>query len=163
MAKERSRFTPIGERSLFYRHFDILGKADFSSLIRRERERADRSHEVFSLALFDVDSSSDSQMRSQQARIRKSMRSIDQVGWMGDKSLGVFLPATSNEGARIFAGRVAASLASHKIFTYPENWIPEYMAKSRSPLEMSQASDRAMGYIFLSISAMAGISRKSLW
>jgi len=112
----------------------ILCREEFSGRIRRERERSDRSREAFSLALFDIDSPGETGRLTSKAQILKNLRSIDEVGWMGERSIGVLLPATCFEGARLFADRVSAKLGSHRIFTYPDNWIPEYKAKSL-PLE----------------------------
>jgi lipopolysaccharide/colanic/teichoic acid biosynthesis glycosyltransferase len=104
----------------------------FQTLLRHERSRSDRDGGEFSLAVFDIIGiASDSrQILQTTSHIREKMRSIDEVGWLNGKSIGVILPLTNIEGGERFAIRVMNSLSKHsapilwKVYSYPTHWIP---------------------------------------
>jgi lipopolysaccharide/colanic/teichoic acid biosynthesis glycosyltransferase len=102
----------------------------FAALIRHERSRADRSGKAFSLVVFPLGDrvTSRSFVKRTCDRLRKTMRSIDEIGWLDEGSVGVLLPSTPSEGARHFARRatVGEAEAQFRIFTYPEHWAPDY-------------------------------------
>jgi lipopolysaccharide/colanic/teichoic acid biosynthesis glycosyltransferase len=104
----------------------IQDAESFAVLIRKERERADRTQQELSLAVFDCSGKITDDLRSVCESIKNSIRSIDEIGWMGDDRFGVLLPATSVEGARIFAARAAAGRIPYTVFSYPNEWKPEY-------------------------------------
>lgn len=102
----------------------------FSALIRHERSRADRSGKSFSLVVFPMGdrASSHSSVRKTCKKLRGTMRTIDEIGWVDETSIGVLLPSTPCEGARQFAKRAAVGEAqtAFRIFTYPENWAQDF-------------------------------------
>jgi lipopolysaccharide/colanic/teichoic acid biosynthesis glycosyltransferase len=96
----------------------------FQTLLRQERNRSDRDGSEFSLAVFDV-SGMNSHGRGIQKladQIRDEMRSIDEVGWIDPKSIGVLLPLTNIEGGRKFAHRVGESIPC-TVYSYPSCWL----------------------------------------
>lgn len=62
--------------------------------------------------------------------VDEEMRSIDEMGWLDRRSIGVLLPSTGLRGAQRFASRVSDSLLRlsprppWKAFTYPSEWFP---------------------------------------
>ncbi len=111
-------------------HAGIYDIDVFTALIRHERSRADRSGKSFSLVVFPMGdrSGSVSYVRKTCDRLRKTMRTIDEIGWIDESSVGVLLPSTPCEGARQFAKRAAVGEAesAYRIFTYPEHWTQDF-------------------------------------
>jgi lipopolysaccharide/colanic/teichoic acid biosynthesis glycosyltransferase len=99
--------------------------ASFQAILRRERSRSDRDGSEFALAVFDVSgmNSHGRSVRRLADLIKAEMRSIDEVGWIDTRSIGVMLPVTSVEGARIFTGRIGESVPC-RVFAYPKHWLP---------------------------------------
>ena len=110
----------------------VLSLDVFRYLLERERARAERTGQEFSLVVFDASRHNGTAVtcledlaRSLAARVRTS----DEVGWFTDKSIGVVLPATSAEGAWIFVDDVARRTESsgpcldRTVYTYPTKWI----------------------------------------
>jgi len=102
----------------------------FSALLRHERSRADRSGKSFSLVVFPLGErvASRSFVKRTCDKLRKTIRSIDEIGWLDEDSIGVLLPSTSSEGARHFARRATAGETEiqFRILTYPEHWAPDF-------------------------------------
>jgi len=109
---------------------DLLLPADqFQTLILRECARCDRNAHVFSLIHIDLrDAAQDKiQHRGQAARslsrsLIRRMRATDEIGWLDESTIGVFLPETVIDGARSLA-RDACQGYSYKIYTYP--WLTD--------------------------------------
>ncbi len=102
----------------------------FTALIRHERNRADRSGKSFSLVVFPMEGrcASRAQVKKACDRLRRTIRTIDEIGWLDDSSVGVLLPSTPCEGARQFAQRAALGEgeSAYRIFTYPEHWTQDF-------------------------------------
>ena len=103
----------------------------FQALLRHERSRSNRDSSEFSLAVFDVSRMiSNSQSLKQIAgHMLEEMRSIDEVGWLDARNIGVLLPATNRQGGRRFAARVSESIPNGAslpwtVYTYPSCWPP---------------------------------------
>jgi lipopolysaccharide/colanic/teichoic acid biosynthesis glycosyltransferase len=116
-----SSVTRRGDQS---KNVGICAPEVFQALICHERARVDRDGTEFSLVVFPAE------LRALLLDpIRRAMRSIDEVGWLDERTVGVLLPITSLEGGMAFAGRVAASLDSPsaalplKVFSYPRHWF----------------------------------------
>ena len=97
----------------------------FQALLRHERARADRNGGGFSLAVFPMGLDA-----ALGRRIHAAMRSIDELGWIDDESVGVILPATTLSGAHAFARRVVESAPHggekpiYTVYEYPHHWLP---------------------------------------
>jgi lipopolysaccharide/colanic/teichoic acid biosynthesis glycosyltransferase len=113
-------------RRRLYCHEDML------FMLERERARADRSGQEFSLAMFDF--------RTRTARdgvlvklvhvlIQRS-RSTDVIGWMGGWRIGVLLPDTPADGARKLIADVYQALADS--FHAPECSVYSYPLQKHS-------------------------------
>ncbi len=116
----------------------------FSALIRHERSRADRSGKSFSLVVFYLgeNASTRSYVRKVCDRLRRTMRLIDEIGWLEDGSIGVLLPSTTNEGARQFAQRAVADEIDicYRVFTYPEHWANDFKEDHVQPEDVPPVS-----------------------
>lgn len=100
----------------------IRPAGEFSSALKLERARADRSERVFSLLLFELDRNSDDALKLAKV-FRRRLRSIDMPGWFGS-GLGVLLPETPPEGAWKLADDLRREVEVQKpiecnVFYYP--------------------------------------------
>jgi len=109
---------------------DLLLPTDqFQTQILHECARCDRNAHVFSLIHIDLRCAARdrNQHRRQVARILsrsliRRMRTTDEIGWLDENTIGVFLPETEIEGARSLA-RDACEGFSYQIYTYP--WLTD--------------------------------------
>ncbi len=110
----------------------LYSPAVLLALLRHERSRSDRDGSEFSLIVFDVSRIVTNGTGIQQVtrQIRDRMRSIDEVGWIDERNIGVLLPATNLAGGGIFASRicetipVSSSIMTWKAYSYPAHWFP---------------------------------------
>lgn len=103
---------------------------EFRLILERERARADRSGDKFSLVVFEFGNSGEGNGSSLPVEhltriLFKRVRMTDTVGWFDETSIGTVLPGTTGEGAWKFADDVrkkASALASqfsYRVYTYP--------------------------------------------
>ncbi len=99
--------------------------------IHRERCRADRNGQEFSLILFRLPQSigpSRSAMRVAKTVLSRA-RATDEIGWFDNETVCAILPDTSAQGAQKFADLVAAGARDSfqvpqvSIYTYPSAWF----------------------------------------
>ena len=110
----------------------LYSPAIFKALLRHERSRSSRDGSEFSLAVFDVAGmiSNRRGMKQIVSGIREKMRSIDEIGWLDARSIGVLLPVTNLQGGRRFATRVSESATvapgsiPWTVYTHPVHWLP---------------------------------------
>jgi lipopolysaccharide/colanic/teichoic acid biosynthesis glycosyltransferase len=107
---------------------DILSVSEFRRLLEQERARSDRTGHQFSVVVF---SPGKKQKRSTSCRLPEYLlgrtRTTDSVGWFDDAHVGVLLPGTAEEGARIFSHSVFWNIEEgsappvSQIYTYPSH------------------------------------------
>lgn len=126
----------------------------FQTLLQHERSRSNRDGSEFSLAVFDVSLmiSNNQGMKQMACRIREDIRSIDEVGWLDARNIGVLLPATKLPGGQKFATRVSESIPvcaatiPWTVYTYPSHWPPgsngDFLDEFKDPAQAGNASDR---------------------
>ncbi|MCJ7500731.1 sugar transferase [bacterium] len=110
---------------------DLLLPADhFRTLILHECARCDRNAHAFSLIHIDLRANNDNSGKGRGLAARQlsrtlvqRMRTTDEIGWLDDHSVGVFLPETGIDGARNFARDVCQDF-SYQIYTYP--WLSNF-------------------------------------
>ena len=104
-----------------------------SIAIHRERCRADRSNQEFSLVLFRVPRSigpSRTALRWARTVLTRS-RATDEVGWFDDETVCCILPDTTADGAGRFADNVLAAMPDVTpqpqiiLYSYPSAWFVE--------------------------------------
>jgi hypothetical protein len=102
-----------------------LSVEDFESLLDRERCLADRGTREFALLVVHVRGADGTGPARLALHLRNRIRSTDAVGDLTGASLGVLLPDTDAEGARVLARWVdhaatdARLAVEHKIYVYP--------------------------------------------
>ena len=122
----KSHVVGLGKRHRGPEHGDILSSREFRQLIRRERTRADRNSHLFALVVFElVPRQLNGQFSMIAGILSKNARAADEIGWVGQTSLGIFLPDTDEDGASVFCTRVKldlmgrASLPNYCVYVYP--------------------------------------------
>lgn len=104
----------------------------FIALIKHERNRVDRDGNEFALTIFQTEGVGTWKSVEVIGRIKKCVRTVDEIGWLDDRNIGVLLPATTMDGGHRFARRVIGdeiSMVSSKtslpfrVYSYPRHWI----------------------------------------
>ena len=100
----------------------------FRTILERERARAERTGQCFSLVVFGIDKedgTNEAFLERLGAILGQKIRVCDEVGWYDRTRIGAILPGTSAEGARQFTDvikerikEVAPSLTC-TIYSYP--------------------------------------------
>ena len=111
----------------------IYSPRDFHAAIERERARSDRTGDRFSLVLFNIsDIPADGAVAPVLVRaLTRHTRSIDQVGWLDTRHIGVVMPSTSPDGAMKLADDIVQRIVleidppTFKVLTYPSRWTTE--------------------------------------
>jgi lipopolysaccharide/colanic/teichoic acid biosynthesis glycosyltransferase len=111
----------------------ILSKEIFRKIIDRERDRANRTGEVFSLVVFVLPDNGEKQeaLALLAESLSHRVRSIDAIGWLDLQHVGILLPETNPEGAHMFARKIYQevinnkSTLSYEIFTYPSDKLTD--------------------------------------
>ncbi len=111
----------------------IFSRDEFNFIIERERARCDRGGDGFALIEIEpasplgANSSTDCLIRI----VRKRIRLTDDIGTLDDDRIGVLLPETALDGARVLAEsiRLLALDASQK-FTYAISVYPDIRGKA---------------------------------
>ena len=110
----------------------IPSPEEFSRILKRERERSDRSGVGFSLVVFETGNpqkDNDLAPLLIASLLSRRHRAIDEVGWLKDGTVAAVLPGTSPEGAWKFAKDVLTRTPREtlpsgcKVYTYPTPWM----------------------------------------
>ncbi len=134
------------------RHESLLKKINteegFAGVLMRERARADRNGNGFSIVSFALD---DQEVQSEAVRrflglLVERMRETDEIGWLGRQHVGVLLFNTPMPGAHDFVrrlkgdGRLPGIPAKVMVSTYPADWHPADPLKKAGPGNVAQRS-----------------------
>ena len=102
----------------------------FRTILERERARAERTGQCFSLVVFGIDKENgtgDASLERLGTVLGQKVRICDEVGWYDRNRIATILPGTSAEGARQFTDvinerikEVASSLTC-TIYSYPSS------------------------------------------
>ena len=107
---------------------EVYSAKEFQAVIQRECFRSDRSKSRFSLMVIPLNGSGSA--RKDSLRIAKVLlervRSTDEVGWVGNKCLGVVLPDTPSDRAHILGRDLLSRIGEGRvnglrIYGYPWN------------------------------------------
>lgn len=120
---------------------------EFASILNRERDRADRTGQEFSMVVYevDVDHGKSASARHLVSILIHRIRSTDEIGWLEEGRIGVVLPHTMPEGARMFAANVRQAYDGNLtppdclVYVYPSEWIP---SANGSPAQKPRAGKR---------------------
>ena len=105
---------------------------EFAQILNRERDRADRTNQEFSLIVFEVgfENGKSASARYLVPILEHRIRSTDDIGWLEDGRLGVILPHTTPEGAWKFIDNVRTAYEGSlpppdcQVYSYPSWWLP---------------------------------------
>ena len=105
----------------------IYTTEEFTEVLERERERADRNKHNFSLVVFDMGPAEANRASARRLvrTISRRVRNIDEVGWYDKLRIGVVMPYTSAEGAWELADDICQSIGATMpppvcaVYTYP--------------------------------------------
>ena len=111
---------------------------EFRNIIERERARADRTDQQFSLILLDLGSFDENHQTTHRIlqNIFHRMRRIDEIGWYDQNRIGIILPYTSAQGAQKFAESLSNSFSLPKeqcllnVYTYDSDQTNPDVAQS---------------------------------
>ncbi len=122
----------LHERHLSSRYHSIHTRDEFRAVLDIERSRADRSGNVFSLVLFNLQSTEIENFNPRNF-IRKltiRLRETDEIGWFDANHIGVVLPYATPENASKMVTHFCNYYKINakdifSIYTYPTSWFPE--------------------------------------
>lgn len=107
------------------------GAAEFHALIARERGRADRNNNVFSLMIFDpgLQANAPAMARRVIYTLTRRLRDTDEVGWFDGRRPAAILPYVDADTASRLAEGLTRSAGlpegfKFQIYTYPQSWFP---------------------------------------
>src|SRR3990172_3323542 len=110
----------------------IHSSVGFQTILERERARAERTGQLFSLVVFGIDKENGTYTESLEQLgyvLGQKVRICDEVGWYDGNRIGTILPGTSAEGARQFTDIIkerikdAAPRLTCSIYSYPSSWM----------------------------------------
>jgi lipopolysaccharide/colanic/teichoic acid biosynthesis glycosyltransferase len=109
----------------------VHSSVEFASILHRERDRADRTGQEFSMAVFEVGTG---MRRTHAARnlvpiLTHRIRSTDSIGWLANGRIGAILPHTRPECAWKFVANVRKAYNGSDppeclVYAYPSSWLP---------------------------------------
>ena len=111
----------------------LLPANEFHALMMRERARADRSDDCFSLVVFDTENprSGNVPVSSLVPVLQSRLRTSDEAGWFDERRVGIVLPYTRVAGATKVAKDISAAVSqpsqrlAFKVYVYPSHVMPE--------------------------------------
>jgi len=110
----------------------VRSHREFASILNRERDRADRTEQGFSLVVFEIgtDGENSACARLLVPILTNRVRSTDDIGWLENGRLGVVLPHTTPDSAWKFVENVRHALNGVTapieciVYSYPSSWPP---------------------------------------
>ena len=105
----------------------------FTSILTRERDRADRTGLEFCLVAFEAGTNNGrgAVTRYLVSLVTSRIRTTDDAGWLDDGRIGVVLPHTSTDGAWKFAHNVLKEFDEESprpactVYAYPSSWLSD--------------------------------------
>lgn len=110
MPSLRRRPTAIGSRLQAKRAAEPLCSAEFLRCLSREAARAERTSEVLSLLLLDLEWSPPERLEEFCRFLQSRLRLTDEVGWLDGCHFGILMPSTDSAQAAVVAESVQAAL-----------------------------------------------------
>ena len=106
---------------------------EFHALLARERSRADRNGNIFSLIIFRMANLPPgiSIQRRMLVSLGSRLRDTDEFGWYDDRHLGAIIPYASRQNAQRIAESICRDLSlpsnneTFIVYTYPESWFSD--------------------------------------
>jgi lipopolysaccharide/colanic/teichoic acid biosynthesis glycosyltransferase len=109
----------------------VHSSMEFASILHRERDRADRTGQEFSMAVFEVGNgnSKTHAARNLVPILTHRIRSTDSIGWLANGRIGAVLPHTRPECAWKFVANIREAYNGNAppecvVYAYPSSWLP---------------------------------------
>ena len=109
----------------------VHSSREFASILHRESDRADRTGQEFSMAVFEVGNGKGKTHAAWNLVpiLMHRIRSTDSIGWLEDGRIGAVLPHTSPECAWKFVANVrkpynGSAPPECAVYAYPSSWLP---------------------------------------
>lgn len=103
-------------------------KEDIFNILDYECKRTDRNNNIFSLIIFKINNNKKITNGFIKFLLNRK-RIIDEIGWFNKNSIGMVLPGTDNENAKIIGEKIKINNNFKKLelsvfyYSYPDNWI----------------------------------------
>ncbi len=128
---------------------EIQSKEEFSNLLECEMVRADRSGNVFSILIVEVENIQSYKHHAQALAylLRKRVRVCDFIGWF-EENICLLLTDTDKEGAYILVKSLSNESipkeisVKYKVFTYPSHWFIDSTYKGALPRDREKTSSQ---------------------
>lgn len=113
----------------------------FRTILERERARTERTGQLFSLVVFDINTVNGERTASLERLgnvLVQKVRVCDEVGWYDGGRIGTMLPGTTAEGARQFTEIIKERIKDEvppltcTIYSYPSSWMESDVNQSDS-------------------------------
>ena len=112
---------------------EIYSREKFYQFVTRERVRADRSQSTFSFLVLNIKDNPKfkDNVKPFIIMLKKRVRCCDVIGWFDEKTIGLLLSDTKEEGAQVLADSICSGIVpkestiQYKIFSYPSQNIPD--------------------------------------
>jgi len=132
--RESSKRARTTAREPFPAPFESAGIEEFAAILRRERDRADRTHDVFTLIAIEIPPELLEERRWCRRlgqTLETRLRSTDEVGWLALGRLGIALPHTGEQGATILVRALDLALDPGPKRAAPLFTLYTYTGRSR--------------------------------
>ena len=120
---ERARAVRLGNKQTYEMNgttkkkninLQILPKREFVQKLDKEKIRSSRTGTSFSLVGYRLNGISVSSLKKLVRIVRRRMRAADEIGWIADDRIGVFLAGSDSVGGEVFAVCVDEALYGYK-------------------------------------------------
>ena len=121
-------------------------------ILDRERARADRTGDEFSLLWFLTGAGHNGSPREGEATLRQlirvlrqRLRSTDEIGWLENRDVGVVLPSTPARGAWKVADDIRLCFPARRpvpecrVYTYPSDWRATGQGEAGTDVRLADA------------------------
>jgi len=149
----------------------IYSSDAFRVALERERARAERTGQMFSLVLFRIQNGNGNE-RALLEHLGKvlvqKVRISDEIGWYDENRVGTLLPGTSAEGAWQFVDIVKKrigyeeSFLNCSVYSYPFQWISSDVSEEESREDQIPSHGKSSTNIETNFSAMMAGLKKSV-
>lgn len=110
----------------------VLPRREFRRLLEKERYRASRLGQTFSLILIPVapKNGNDGSADAFFSFLRSFVRLTDEIGWFDENTLGILMGGTTKQGATFFLSRLAEvqpgkAMDAAEVFEFPRESHPD--------------------------------------
>lgn len=143
----------------------------FRAILERERARAERTGQIFSLAIFRANNGNGADpafLEHLGIVLVKKVRMSDEIGWYDGNCIGTMLPGTSAEGAWQFVDTIKKRIGDMgpsldcSVYSYPFSWINSDVRREASKENQTPSADELSANVKRNSTLMLPGSGKSV-